>query len=162
MTFPPTGGGAELPHLSLPTAQGPLLSLGPDGVESDGTLFARTLLAFVPYAFTPVCTAEIGALAALAPRLRAVGVEPVVLSCDAKYSLRVWAEHEIGDGWADGALLASDFWPHGAAAQALGAFDEVHGGPTRTAVLLDGGAVAATLTAEFSEQRDFAAFCGLR
>ncbi|GAA2106034.1 hypothetical protein GCM10009823_31840 [Brevibacterium salitolerans] len=112
-------------------------------------------MAFVPYAFTPVCSSELAELAALAPRLRAAGVRPVVVSCDTKYTLRAWAEQELGEDW-DAVALLSDFWPHGRLAEALGVMDRARGGPHRTALLADAsGTVTQVISADFGSRRDF-------
>ncbi|WP_424467801.1 redoxin domain-containing protein [Pseudoclavibacter helvolus] len=98
------------------------------------------LVVFVPMAFTPVCAEEIVSLAELtaaAPRASSAAGPPEVLvvSTDTSATLRAWL-HELGVA----AVVSgcSDFWPHGAAARAYGAFDASTGTATRTSYLVKG------------------------
>lgn len=91
---------------------------------------APALLVLVPLAFSPICTRELRELDAARPLLAPARV--IVISCDAAASLHAWREHERAE-----VEVASDFWPHGAVASALGAFEEARGWPRRRTVLLD-------------------------
>ena len=141
-----------LPDLFLPAHTGEdhsIRALRPDG---------RTLLVFVPYAFTPVCGSELTTLAQLAPALRRAGIEPLVISCDTKYTLRAWAQDELGEEW-DAIPLLSDFWPHGHCARQCDVFDERYGGPQRTALLVAGdGTVLDEESADHGTARDLGRF----
>ena len=53
------------------------------------------------------------------------GVQVLAVSCDSRHAQRVWAEQQ---GYKFPVL--SDFWPHGAVAQAYGVFNEELGAPT--------------------------------
>lgn len=88
------------------------------------------LLMFVPFAFTPVCAAELDAFAALAPEAELLGVELLVVSCDSAAVLAAWlAQHEADRlAWLHG---VSDFWPHGRLARRFDAFDETTGAALR-------------------------------
>ncbi len=99
------------------------------------------LLVFVPGAFTPVCADEVRELVELVDSARntgrssalAPGFEVFVVATDSAATLRAWL-HDLG---ADGVLTGcSDFWPHGRAARAYGAFDEGSGAATRRTFLL--------------------------
>lgn len=117
--------GAPAPAFALAAPYG--LPLGSPELAG-----APAALLFVPGAFTPVCTQEVVEHAALdlgATRL-------VVVSCDSAAVLDAWraalgVEVEV----------ASDFWPHGGAARAFGAFHPHRGTARRRTVLLDGGGV---------------------
>ncbi len=141
-----------LPDLTLPAHTGddvPILGAAGSG---------GVLLVFIPYAFTPVCADELGELVSLAGALRAQGTEPLVASCDTKYTLRAWADAALGDQW-DTIPLLSDFWPHGALAHACGVFDTRRGGPHRTALLADrSGIVLDEETTDFGTARDLRRF----
>lgn len=111
---------------------------------------APALLVFFPFAFSSVCHSE---FTELNRRLADFGETRVLgISCDSVMSLRAWADHE------DFAMtLLSDFWPHGQAARAYGAFDSAVGHPRRLSVLLDaGGAVAWTASSTPGKARDMA------
>ena len=110
-----------------------------------------TWLVFLPGAFTPVCTGELGWLGALAEDLAAEDVAVRVVSCDAAPVLRR-VRNELG--LPEALTLLSDFWPHGAACQARDVFDAGTGRPRRVSVLLDaGGAEAARVTAAPGQAR---------
>ena len=76
----------------------------------------KVVLVFYPFAFSTLCTGE---LCALRDRRGDFDDDTVLLgiSVDTKHALRVFAEQE-GLGYD----LLSDFWPHGAVAQAYGVF----------------------------------------
>ncbi|HJG79880.1 MAG TPA: redoxin domain-containing protein [Brevibacterium senegalense] len=138
--------------LVLPAHTGEDVVVGPSGLSS------RALLVFIPYAFTPVCGSELRSLAQLAPRLEEAGTEPFVVSCDTKYTLRAWAQDELGEQW-DVVPLLSDFWPHGDAARQCGVFDERRGGPRRIALLVEGdGTVVDEESTDFGRPRDLGRF----
>lgn len=103
---------------------------GPD----DGPLPAGVWLAFLPGAFTPVCTGELDWLGELAEQWAPHGVAVRVVACDSAPVLRRVAK-ELG--LPEQLTLLSDFWPHGAAARRLDAFDAATGRARRISVLLD-------------------------
>lgn len=115
--------GETAPQVTLTRADGSPLRL-PSGVP--------TLIVFLPLAFTPVCSGELAELDAARAQLD--GVLTVGVSCDSPAVLRAWAQSVAVD-----VELASDFWPHGAAARAFDALDEAHGWPRRVSVLLSAG-----------------------
>ena len=90
------------------------------------------LLVFHPYAWTGICTEEALDLQANLETFRAAGTEVVLVSCDSAPARRAWQE-EIGLEYT----LASDFWPHGAAAKAYGVFNEETGASLRGTFLID-------------------------
>lgn len=102
-------------------------------------------LVFLPGAFTPVCTGELGWLGEMATEMAADGVAVRVVSCDAAPVLRR-VRDELG--LPEALTLLSDFWPHGAACAGLDAFDAETGRARRVSVLLDAdGAVSARIVA---------------
>ncbi|GAA4963071.1 peroxiredoxin [Kineococcus glutinatus] len=88
-----------------------------------------------PFAFSPLCTAELDALAA-DPEVAARGVQLAAVSCDPVPALRAFA-----DARGYRFPLLSDFWPHGALARALGVFDHATGTALRGSLLIDPGGV---------------------
>lgn len=89
-------------------------------------------LVFVPFAFSGTCTGELCVLRDNIELFDAAGVRLLVVSCDPTYSLRAWKEQE---GFTFD--LLTDFWPHGAIAQAYGVFDAEHGLAVRGSFLID-------------------------
>jgi peroxiredoxin len=91
----------------------------------------KVVLVFYPFAFSSICTGE---WCDLRERAGDFGDDTVVLgiSVDTKHALRVFREQE-GLGFD----LLSDFWPHGAVAQAYGVFLPERGMATRATFVVD-------------------------
>lgn len=125
------GVGEAAPPLLLTTSAGAELDVV--AAASDGSLGARgVLVVFLPYAFSPVCTAEVGDLRDRADDLGRAGLGVVAVTCDPLPALRAWA--------ADERLrfpVLSDFWPHGRASTAWGVLQEATGAAGRSSFLLD-------------------------
>ena len=92
----------------------------------------NVVLLFIPFAFTGTCTGELCAMRDDLASFQNESVELLALSCDSMYSQRIWAEQE---GYKFPVL--SDFWPHGATAQAYGIFDEARGCALRGTFVID-------------------------
>jgi peroxiredoxin len=92
----------------------------------------NVVLVFYPWAFSSVCSSELCDLRDAWPTFASHEVEIVALSCDPKYSLRVFADQD-GIEFP----LLSDFWPHGAVASAYGVFDEELGCAQRSSFIVD-------------------------
>ncbi|AUG77052.1 Peroxiredoxin [Kitasatospora sp. MMS16-BH015] len=108
------------------------------------------VLVFYPYAFTGVCTGEVGAIQQELVGLQNDSVQVLAVSCDSPFTLRVFAEQEGLDF-----PLLSDFWPHGAAARAYGVFDEAKGCAVRGSFVIDkAGTVRWSVVNGLPEARD--------
>jgi mycoredoxin-dependent peroxiredoxin len=90
------------------------------------------VLVFYPLAFSGVCTGELCAIRDELPTLGGDDVQVLAVSVDSVFALRTWAEQERYQF-----PLLSDFWPHGAVAQAYGIFDEKMGVATRGTYIID-------------------------
>lgn len=90
------------------------------------------LLAFFPFAFTGTCQSELGQVRDHLADFQNDRVQVLALSVDTVYSHKVWAERERYDF-----PLLSDFWPHGAVAQAYGVFSERTGAAVRGTFVID-------------------------
>jgi mycoredoxin-dependent peroxiredoxin len=111
---------------------------------------APVLLVFYPWAFSRVCTGELGTLRDVHRSVEDSGARLLALSCDPVYSLRAFAEGERLDY-----PLLSDFWPHGAVASAYGVLDRERGCPHRSSFLLDrDGVVRWSVHSGTSRPRD--------
>jgi peroxiredoxin len=109
----------------------------------------NVLLVFYPFAFTGVCTGELCAIRDDASALNTDDTAVLAVSCDTVASLRVFAEREGLDY-----PLLSDFWPHGAVAQAYGVFNEALGAADRGTFLIDrDGVVRWTVRNEIPNAR---------
>ncbi len=92
----------------------------------------NVVLLFIPFAFTGTCTGELCAMRDDLSSFQNENVELLAVSCDSMYTQRVFAEKE---GYKFPVL--SDFWPHGAVAQAYGIFDEARGCALRGTFVID-------------------------
>ncbi len=104
----------------------------------------KTLVVFIPYPFTRVCTSELGSLRDNLSTLEEADTNVVAITTDSYGSNRAWAK-------AEGVTypVLSDFWPHGAVATAYGCFNEGLGVANRATYVLDeGGIVREIIHAE--------------
>ena len=106
---------------------------------------------FFPFAFSGVCTGELGEIRDHLEDFEGDDIQIVAVSCDPMESLRAWAD-------AEGYFfpLLSDFWPHGETARAYGVFWEKTGFAIRGTFLIDTqGVVRWTVVNGPGEARDF-------
>jgi peroxiredoxin len=92
----------------------------------------NVLLVFHPFAWTSICEEEARDLQENLPAFESAETDVVLVSCDSAPSRQAWKE-KLGLTY----LLASDFWPHGAAARSYGVFDETTGAAVRGTFLID-------------------------
>jgi peroxiredoxin (alkyl hydroperoxide reductase subunit C) len=90
------------------------------------------LIVFYPLAFTGICTGELCAVRDDIASFQNDAVQVVSVSVDSAYTHKIFAEREGYDF-----PLLSDFWPHGAVAQAYGVFNETAGFANRGTFLVD-------------------------
>jgi peroxiredoxin len=110
------GTGQPAPAFTLKDQEGADVSL------SDFAGKSAVALVFYPFTFTGICEGELCALRDDIGTYEAAGVQVLAVSCDSKNSQKVWAEQQ---GYTF--PLLSDFWPHGATAQAYGVFNDALG-----------------------------------
>jgi mycoredoxin-dependent peroxiredoxin len=90
------------------------------------------LLVFYPLAFTGTCQGELCQVRDRLSDFVNDSVQLVTVSVDSPYAHKVWADREGYDF-----PLLSDFWPHGAVAQAYGVFNPERGFANRGTFLVD-------------------------
>jgi peroxiredoxin len=90
------------------------------------------LVVFYPWAFSGVCGGELHALQAELDQLAGDDVAVLAVSTDSMYALRAYADRE---GFTF--PLLSDFWPHGAVAEAYGVLHPDIGIALRGSFLVD-------------------------
>lgn len=116
---------------------------------------SAVMLVFLPFAFSPICGDEVGALEDLrqSPANESAPVEIIALSVDSKYTLAAWsADRGVG------LSLGSDFWPHGDVARSYGVFDAEHGVAERGVFVISRtGTIVTSRQAPRSQTRDFSA-----
>ncbi|MGW4897960.1 peroxiredoxin [Kitasatospora sp. NPDC004240] len=136
--------GTQAPDFQLKNQHGELIQL------SDYRDKKNVVLVFYPFAFTGVCTGEVCAIQKELPRLQNDEVQILAVSADSPFTLRVFAEQE-GLEYP----LLSDFWPHGAVAQAYGVFNEEKGCAVRGTFVIDkSGVVRWSVINDLPDARD--------
>jgi peroxiredoxin (alkyl hydroperoxide reductase subunit C) len=92
----------------------------------------NVLLVFYPLAFTNTCQGELCSVRDNLSDFANEDVQILTVSVDSPYAHKIWADREGYDF-----PLLSDFWPHGAVAQAFGVFNEERGYANRGTFLID-------------------------
>lgn len=115
----------------------------------------KTLIVFIPFPFTRVCTSELCSLRDNLAALEEADTNVVAITCDSYGSNRAWAAAE-GVSFP----VLSDFWPHGAVATAYGCFNEGLGVADRATYVLDAdGIVREVIRAEsFGTAREISSY----
>ena len=90
------------------------------------------LLVFYPAAFTGICTSELTRVRDELATFQNDDVQVLTISVDNVYPLKIFSDRE---GYEF--PLLSDFWPHGAVAQAYGSFNDKTGIANRGTFLVD-------------------------
>jgi peroxiredoxin len=110
----------------------------------------NVLLVFHPFAWTAICEEEALDLQANLPAFESADTEVILVSCDAAPARQAWRE-KLQLSYT----LASDFWPHGAAAKAYGVFNEKPGASVRGTFLVDkAGVVVWSLVNDADTRRE--------
>ena len=111
-------------------------------VSLDKLRGTKGLVVFIPYPFTGVCTGEVCAIRDHLAELSLLDAEVMVVTTHAAQTNRAWADaNELAFD------VLADYWPHGAVAQAYGAFNEVLGVANRVTFVLDGDLVVRDVIA---------------
>ncbi|MET9232668.1 peroxiredoxin [Lentzea sp. NPDC003310] len=112
------------------------------------------LVVFYPFAFSGICHGELCQLRDELSTYEDDNVQVLGISVDSPFALKAWANQE---GYQF--PLLSDFWPHGAVAQAYGVFNESSGMAVRGTFLVDvDGVVRYAEVNSPGEARDQAAW----
>jgi peroxiredoxin len=140
----PIDVGAEAPDFTLKDQNNQEVRLG------DFRGRKAVLLVFYPLAFTGTCQGELTEIKENLTEYANESIQVLTVSVDSPYSHKVWAEREGYDF-----PLLSDFWPHGAVAQAYGVFYEAAGFANRGTFVIDqAGVVRYAQTQGPGEARD--------
>jgi peroxiredoxin len=92
----------------------------------------KTLLVFIPFPFTGVCTDELCELQENLGQLQELGANVVAITCDTRFSNDEWARRE-GIEYP----VLSDYWPHGETSKAYGVFNDTFGAAMRSTFVLN-------------------------
>ena len=118
--------GTKAPDFTLKDQNNQQVSL------SDYAGKKHVLLVFYPLAFTGVCQGELCEIQENLSEYVTDDVQVLSVSVDSPYSHKIWADQQDFNF-----PLLSDFWPHGAVAQAYGVFNDVAGIANRGTFVID-------------------------
>jgi len=118
--------GAQAPDFSLRDQNNEVVSL------SSFRGSKAVLLVFYPWAFTSICTGELGQLRDRIGEFSNDAVQVLTLSIDSSFVHKIFSQRDD----LNYPLLA-DFWPHGEVAQAYGVFNAESGVANRGTFLID-------------------------
>lgn len=115
----------------------------------------KALIVFIPFPFTGICDSEACAVRDDLKALQDLGAKVVVITAHAGPTNRKWA--------AENNLtfpVLSDFWPHGAVAQAYGAFNDQIGVAVRQSFVLDKDGIVREIikSEQLGQAREHAAY----
>jgi mycoredoxin-dependent peroxiredoxin len=92
----------------------------------------NVLVVFYPFAFSGICTDEMGAVRDDLASFQNDDVQILAISVDHPFALKAWSDAQDYQF-----PLLADFWPHGKAAQAYGVFNDRAGFALRGTFLVD-------------------------
>ncbi len=118
--------GAAAPDFTLKNQHGEDISLS--SFRGD----KNVVLVFFPFAFSGICTGELGEIRDHLGDFESGNAEILAISCDHFFANRAFADR---DGYTFSIL--SDFWPHGEVAKAYGTFNDGAGAPDRGTYVVD-------------------------
>lgn len=150
---PPIPEPVEGPRIGTPAPDFSLTDQHGQTVTRSGLSGAPALVVFYPYAFSGICSSELTQLQAASADFAAVGTRLLGVSVDTMFAVRTFGD-QLGVDFP----LLSDFWPHGAVAEAYGVFDAERGCAIRGSFLLDAdGVVRWSVRHEIGAARDISA-----
>ncbi len=115
-----------------PAPEFTLLSQAKEPLSLESLKGRKTLVVFIPFPFTGVCTDEVCELQENLGRLNALDANVVVITCDTVPTNAKWAQLEGLEF-----PILSDYWPHGAVSEAYGTFNDRLGVARRSTYVLD-------------------------
>lgn len=140
--------GSPAPAFELPDQERNMVSL-------DSMKGKKTLLVFIPFPFTGICDDESCAIRDNLSRLNEFDVNVAIITAHAFNTTKKWSDE---NGFEFPVL--SDYWPHGATAQAYGAFNDQVGVANRFTFVLDAEGVITDVinTEALGVAREFDAY----
>ena len=129
-----------------------LLNQNREPVGLDDLKGSRSVIVFIPFAFTRPCEGELCQIRDEISLFREANARVVAITCNTLHSNRVWADQQGFDF-----DILSDFWPHGAVSRKYDTFNEAYGYAERTTYFLDEEGVITEVirSDELRQARDF-------
>jgi peroxiredoxin (alkyl hydroperoxide reductase subunit C) len=139
-------------EIGTPAPDFTLLNQNREPVSLDDLKGSRSVIVFIPFAFTRTCQGELCQIRDEYSLFNDSDTRVVAITCNTLHANRVWSEQQ---GFHFDIL--SDFWPHGLVARKYDSFNEGYGYAERTTYFLDeGGTITAvTRSDQLGEARDF-------
>jgi peroxiredoxin (alkyl hydroperoxide reductase subunit C) len=115
----------------------------------------KSILVFIPFPFTGICDAEACAIRDDFSGLQDLGAKVAVITVHARPTIAKWVQ-EYNLPFA----VLADYWPHGATAQAYGAFNEALGMANRSSYVLDAEGVVREIVKsdQLGQAREYEAY----
>jgi peroxiredoxin len=135
-----------------PAPEFTLLNQNREPVTLDDLKGSRSVIVFIPFAFTRTCEGELCQIRDEYSMFNDAEARVVAITCNTLHANRVWSEQQ---GFQFDIL--SDWWPHGAVSRLYDSFNEDFGYAERTTYFLDEqGLIAEVARSEsLGEGRDF-------
>lgn len=142
-------------EIGTPAPPFTLLNQNRQPVSLDDLKGSKSVIVFIPFAFTPTCEGELCQIRDEYSMFDEAGARVVAITCNTLPANKVWAEQQ-GFGFD----ILSDFWPHGQVSRVYKTFNEDFGYAQRTTYFLDTDGVITEVTRsdELREPRDFDAY----
>jgi len=130
-----------------------LLDQNREPVSLDDLRGSRSVIVFIPFAFTRTCEGELCQIRDERSLFDEADARVVAITCNTLHANREWRDQQGFDF-----DILSDWWPHGEVSRRYETFNEQYGYPERTTYFLDEDAVitAVTRSDRLGEARDFA------
>lgn len=135
-----------------------LLNQEREPVSLDDLKGSRSVIVFIPFAFTRTCESELCQIRDEFSIFDEADARVVAITCNTLHANKVWSDQQ---GFQFDIL--SDWWPHGAVSRKYETFNEGYGYPERTTYFLDDDAVITQVTRSdrLGEARDFEIYRGV-
>jgi peroxiredoxin (alkyl hydroperoxide reductase subunit C) len=139
-------------EIGTPAPDFTLLNQNREPVSRDDLKGSRSVIVFIPFAFTSTCESELCQIRDEYSLFIDSDTRVVAVTCNTFHANRVWSEQQRLQF-----DILSDFWPHGAVSRKYDTFNEGYGYAERTTYFLDEEATITGLTRsdQLSEARDF-------
>jgi len=135
-----------------------LLNQEREPVSLDDLKGSRSVIVFIPFAFTRTCESELCQIRDEYSMFDEAEAKVVAITCNTFHANKVWSDQQ---GFQFDIL--SDWWPHGAVSRKYETFNEGYGYPERTTYFLDDDAVITEVARSdrLGEARDFEVYRGV-
>ncbi len=132
-----------------------LLNQDREPVSLDDLKGAKSVIVFIPFAFTRTCESELCQIRDEYSLFNEAHARVVAITCNTFHANKVWSEQQ-GFNFD----ILSDWWPHGAVSRKYDTFNEGFGYAERTTYFLDADGIitGVSRSENLGEQRDFAEY----